>query len=420
MKSLAEVTIVGMFSVVLMAYIVPPFLFRWLTQTKTGWKKTPLTIRRLALSIYGYSVFLVGCLFLTIVGFLFFGFGQKSEKRKMRYHQLLCKVVNLATRSTSYVKFNCENLSGETFEKPAVIISNHQSFLDLISVMMITPRLVVLTNDWVWHSPFFGQLIRYADFYPISNGMDQNIEALAGLIQKGYSIVVFPEGTRSENHSILRFHRGAFYLAEKLKLDIIPVFLHGVGHVLPKKNLALQQGSITIQIHPRIKQGDTRYGNDYGTQSKQLRRFYQQKYTEIAQQYETAVYFKNFVFHNYIYKGIDIERNVSRTLKKMNAYSQWIDTYQGTGPVLVVNNGLGVFSFLFALVHKQIQVVAFDHDADKVALAGSCAGIPENLTIQEEFPLSGLHFETIYLLNPDQTQLETYRKYGVEIIVING
>ena len=64
--------------------------------------------------------------------------------------------------------------------------------------------------------------------------------------------MIFPEGTRSADCSILRFHRGAFYLAEQLQIDIIPVMIHGVGHVLPKQEFMLRKGEIRIQVMPRI------------------------------------------------------------------------------------------------------------------------------------------------------------------------
>jgi hypothetical protein len=235
--------------------------------------------------------------------------------------------------------------------------------------------------------------------------VEQNKEKLIDLVRKGYSIAVFPEGTRSEDCSVLRFHRGAFYLAEMLQLDIVPVLLHGAGHVLPKQDFILRKGSIAIQVHPRIAYDDSRYGSGYVAQSKQIRRFYKQAYASLAQECETAAYFKNLVFYNYLYKGFDVERSVRKTLKKIN--TQAIDDYQGAGPVLVVNNGYGEFSFLFALVHKQIQVMAVESDSDRVRLAQSCAGIPGNLTIYEESELPGsMEFVTVYLLNPDEMQRE--------------
>jgi 1-acyl-sn-glycerol-3-phosphate acyltransferase len=363
----------------------------------------PLTCKRLLFSLYVMTVFLVGSLLITLTGFFIFGFGKKTEKKKLRYHSLLCRVARSVVRRIPGVTFNYENLSGETFEKPAIIISNHQSHFDLQCLMMLTPRLVILTNNWVWNSHFFGRLIKYADFYPVSNGIENSIKKLSDRVRNGYSIVVFPEGTRSTDNSILRFHRGAFYLAEKLQLDILPIFIHGAGDVLPKNDFMLRAGSMTVQVHPRIAPNDARYGKDYASRTKQIRQYYRQTFDALRKKMETATYFKSFVLHNYLYKGAHVERSVRHTLQQHACYAQWIDSFTGNGPVLVENSGYGVFAFLFAMVHKQVQVIAVEEDEDKVALASHCAGKPGNLSIYKKSELPGNRFfEAIYVLEKDE------------------
>ena len=383
MRSLAEVTIIGMFSVVMMAYLIPPLIFKWLTTNKNGYREVPITLKRLVYSIYAFTFFLIGSFIITTAGLFLFCFNKRNEKRKIRYHSILRYVSHWVIRHIPGVKFRYENLSGETFDKPAIIISNHQSHLDLMCLMMLNPKLIILTNDWVWNNPFYGRLIKYADFYPVSNGIEQNVDKLSERVQKGYSIVIFPEGTRSEDCSILRFHRGAFYLAEQLNIDILPIFIHGVGHALPKKDFMLREGKITVQVHPRISRSDSRFAPDYATRTKQVRQYYRETFTALSKQIEKADYFKSFVLHNYIYKGVEIERRAKAEylrLKKTKILD-WIDTYQGEGPVLIENNGYGICGFLFALVHKNIQVIATDPDEDKVAIAHSCTGLPKNLSI---------------------------------------
>ena len=390
MRSLAEVTIIGMFSVVMMTYLIPPFIFRWLTTKKNGYREIPITLKRLIFSVYSFTFFLIGSFIITVAGLFLFGFNKRSEKRKNRYHSILRYVSHWVIRHIPGVKFRYENLSDETFDKPAIIISNHQSHLDLMCLMMLNPKLIILTNDWVWNNPFYGRLINYADFYPVSNGIEQNIEKLSERVQKGYSIAIFPEGTRSEDCSILRFHRGAFYLAEQLNIDILPIFIHGVGHALPKKDFMLREGMITVQVHPRITRSDSRFATDYINRTKQVRQYYRTTFADLSKLIEKSDYFKSFVLHNYIYKGVEIERGAKAEyirLKKTKILD-WIDTYQGEGPVLIKNNGYGVCGFLFALVHKNIQVIATEPDENKVVLARSCAGLPKNLNIYKNNELS--------------------------------
>jgi 1-acyl-sn-glycerol-3-phosphate acyltransferase len=131
-----------------------------------------------------------------------------------------------------------------------MIISNHQSHLDLMAIMMLTPKLIILTKNWVWHNPFYGIVIRYADFFPITD-TEQMKNDLKTKVEEGYSVMIFPEGTRSEDSRIQRFHRGAFYLAEQLGLDILPVFIDGFGKVLPKTSWHLHPGHMSVEVMPR-------------------------------------------------------------------------------------------------------------------------------------------------------------------------
>ena len=380
MRSLAELAVVGMFSVVICAYVFPPLIFKYLTIKKGKLREVPWTVQRFFRMTYAFTFFLFSSLVTTIYSFILFGFRKKANpENKLRFHKLLYRIANYVIRRVPGVNFYYENLSGETFDKPALIISNHQSHLDLMCLMMLTPKLIILTNDWVWNSPFYGRIVRNADYYPISKGIENSLPQLTEAVKRGYSIVIFPEGTRSADCNIGRFHRGAFYLAEKMNLDIVPVFLHGAGHVLPKNDFLLRKGQITVQVHGRITPDDRRFATDYSTRAKQVRQYYRETFAGISRKIETMDYFKSFVLHNYMYKGVEIWRGVKEELQEVKDSREVKKLDEKT--VLIENNGYGVYSFLYALSHKDIQVIAIEEDEEKAAIAKNCTGIPKNLTI---------------------------------------
>ncbi|MDR3267311.1 MAG: 1-acyl-sn-glycerol-3-phosphate acyltransferase, partial [Tannerella sp.] len=246
LRSLAQVTIIGMMTVLIMSYVLPSLLFKFLTVKKGERRQMPLTLKRLAVMVYGFAIFLIMSLGLTVAGWAIFACGERNGRKTYLFHKILCRVARFVIYRIPFVKSTLQNEHREKFDKPAVIICNHQSHIDLMCVMMLTPKLIILTNDWVWNSPFYGKLVKYAVYYPVSSGIENAMEKLKGVVERGYSIVVFPEGTRSADCSIRRFHRGAFYIAEELNLDIIPVLLHGAGHVLPKDDFMLRKGRIDI------------------------------------------------------------------------------------------------------------------------------------------------------------------------------
>ena len=170
---------------------------------------------------------------------------------------------------------------------PHVIICNHQSHLDLVCLMTLTPRLVFLTNDWVWRNPFYGFIIRQAEYYPVSEGIDALMPRLRSLVERGYSIAIFPEGTRSEYCSILRFHQGAFHIAQQLHLGILPVCLYGPGKVLPKKGRTLHKCHIRLEVKAPISRKQLDAMGDTRMQAQTLRQSYRQWYEDMCNRMET-------------------------------------------------------------------------------------------------------------------------------------
>lgn len=208
-------------------------------------------LRQTLYTIFGFCYFLGLALEMTVRGFFMLTIGKNNDENKLRYHLLLQRRARFTINHVPGTTFRYTNPSQETFQKPAVIICNHQSHIDLMAIMMLTPRLIILTKDWVWHNPFYGIVIRYADYFPVSE-TEQMTKNISAMVAKGYSVMIFPEGTRSEDCRIRRFHRGAFYLAEQLGLDIVPVVINGFGKVLPKKSWHLHPGRMSATVLSRM------------------------------------------------------------------------------------------------------------------------------------------------------------------------
>lgn len=385
MKSLGLVTIIGMISVVLVSYIVAPFLFNALVKKKGEYRTVPITFKKLLQTIYSFVGFMFFSLMLTLTGFWLLTIHKPTKANKLKYHKYLHWIIRHVTYMIPGVKANIINTVGETFDKPAVMICNHQAHIDLAYMMLLSPKVIILTNEWVWNSPFYGRIIKYADFYPVANGIENSVDKLATLVADGYSILVFPEGTRSADCTIGRFHKGAFYLAEQLNLDILPILIHGMGHCLPKKEFLLRQGTCSVKIFNRIKPGDTSLGTGYAERAKEFRKFYQQEYDRLAHEIETPEYHIDKVYHNYIYKGPLVELEARKILKN-EAIIKIINSLPDTGSILIKNVGYGVFALLTALTKKGVTVTAIECDEEKRLLAENCISRPANLLYSAQLP----------------------------------
>ena len=378
MKSLAEVAIIGMATVVFMACYLPPIVFGWLTKKKGQLREVPLTLKRMLYTALTLLVFfLAAFVIVTPLTLIYIVLWPRTKNKRYRYHQMICAFMRIALKLLPGVRFHLENKYGEQFNKPAVIIANHQSHLDLLCTMMLNPKVVLLTTDWVWKNPIYGVIIRFAEFYPVSDGYDKNVERLQNLVKRGYSVVVFPEGTRSVTGEILRFHKGAFQLAQALNIDILPVFIHGVHDVMPKNDFVLREGKIYVEIGQRLPIVDAKT-----LDAKELRSHFHEYYIkhleEIRKEQEDVDYVLPFVRYKYIYKGNDIERAVRANLKKIKTHSEEINAFNYNS-LAITNSGFGELAWTIALVHRNTQIYAFEADEDKYLIASHCSYIPNNL-----------------------------------------
>src|SRR5690606_17432016 len=202
--------------------------------------------------------------FLSFIGRYFVWIIPGNKENKMlKLRSFLSKFLTSVLYSNPFVKKEILNPNQEDFSKPSVIISNHTSFLDSLTLSMVSPNIIFLVNDWVYNSPVFGRFVKMAGFYPVSQGVDGSVEHLREKVEQGYSLMVFPEGTRSEDNHIKRFHKGAFYLAEQFDLDILPVYVHGNSEVQPKNDFTIYDGSIAVKIGKRIAPENTDFGKSY-------------------------------------------------------------------------------------------------------------------------------------------------------------
>ncbi|NRA12561.1 MAG: 1-acyl-sn-glycerol-3-phosphate acyltransferase [Crocinitomicaceae bacterium] len=137
--------------------------------------------------------------------------------------------------------------------KTYVVASNHLSYLDIPLLFKTLPfNLYFVGKKQLKRVPFLGWYMMLTGMFFIDNkNKRKTIESLnsAGkFIKEGKSILIFPEGTRSKTGEIGDFKKGAFILAAKSEVDILPVKITGTGKIWNVKHGTLKPGSVTVQI----------------------------------------------------------------------------------------------------------------------------------------------------------------------------
>lgn len=137
--------------------------------------------------------------------------------------------------------------------KPQVFMANHQSDFDiLISLAYIPAQFRWIAKKELFAIPIFGAAMRSAGYIEIDRSNHekalQSIDEAALRIRRGKSIMTFPEGTRSREGEINAFKQGAFHLAIKSGVPIVPVSIIGSGRIMPKRSLRIKPGQIKMII----------------------------------------------------------------------------------------------------------------------------------------------------------------------------
>ena len=372
LHSIALIAVIGLLSVVIVSYTIEPILFRFFTTVKAKRRRLPVVFSDLVFTFIAFTIFIFGCLTMNILLPFLLILPVSKKTKKLIMHYLMMGFCRFEIYFMFNVKKRIVNPDKEDFRKPALIVANHQSHIDLLLLLMLNPKIIVLTNKWVWNNPVYSMVIRYLDFYHIEDGYENIMEKLKNRIEDGYSILVFPEGSRSEDSKIKRFHKGAFVIAERLKLDIVPIVIHGAGDCMNKGENHLKNGTITMKIFNRINSTDSRFENDYSILTKSVLKFFRTEYTEMNKEFGTPKYYRNKLMKNYIYKGPVLEWYVKVKLKLEKNYELFNSLIPRDASVIDIGCGYGYLSYMLNFVSEKRKITGIDYDKNKIDLANNC------------------------------------------------
>lgn len=375
LKSISVISIIGMLAVVVVAYTIQPVLFRIFISGPVKKGGFPYTLSSLTGTVLAFLLFVGGCGILQGIIPVLLLLPVSGKRKKWYYHCLICGFLRGFMRLMFGVKQINRNFTGEHFDKPAVVIANHQSFVDILVMLSLSPRFVMVTNNWVWKSPFFGRIVRFGDCYNTDEGYEKLVEVLQKKVSDGYSVVVFPEGTRSADCRLRRFHKGAFYLAERLRLDIVPVLLYGNGQVVSKTQpFYVKKGIIASEILPRIGYEDANWGGSYQERQKKIAACFRKEYDRLCEEFNRTdnPYFRGKLVKNYIYKG-PVEEWYVRIKLGMEKYYAFFEQRIPRKAIIVdLGCGFGMLDYMLSMLSEERQLLGIDYDEEKIAVANHC------------------------------------------------
>jgi 1-acyl-sn-glycerol-3-phosphate acyltransferase len=151
-------------------------------------------------------------------------------------------------------------LLGERIENPRnpyVVVSNHQSMADIPIISHVPWEMKWVGKDSLFTIPWIGWMMSLSDDIAVDRSDRRSgVKALlaAERFLKGKcSVIFFPEGTRSPDGRVRKFNDGAFHLAIRAGVPVLPLVIEGSGNCLPKHSWMFgEAGNIRLAVLPPV------------------------------------------------------------------------------------------------------------------------------------------------------------------------
>jgi 1-acyl-sn-glycerol-3-phosphate acyltransferase len=205
-------------------------------------------IRTAFIILYGLPVTTVLCIIAIIVSF-FSHTGNSVH--------IIARIWAKSILFVSGIKVEVEGLTNIDPSKSYVYMSNHRSNFDIPVLLGCLPiQFRWLAKAELFKIPIFGRAMSGAGYVKIdrSNRVSafKSINQVAAKMKNGVSVMIFPEGTRSEDGDVKPFKKGGFVMAVDTGAPIVPVILRGTRSIMAKGSWRINPGDVTLSIEKPI------------------------------------------------------------------------------------------------------------------------------------------------------------------------
>lgn len=157
--------------------------------------------------------------------------------------------------------FTVNGLEKVPNDRPVLFVSNHESYGDIPMIIHALKghNVSFVLKSTMLNIPFIGDYLKYMHCIPLDQSnmrsASKSISLAAEEIEKGYSLVIFPEGRRSFNNFPAEFKNGAFKIAMKTGVTIVPIYLHNVHYTYEANGCMVTPADVTVNILDPIETG---------------------------------------------------------------------------------------------------------------------------------------------------------------------
>jgi 1-acyl-sn-glycerol-3-phosphate acyltransferase len=196
----------------------------------------------LSLLFWGFMV--VSCIALFPVALAVWAVTAPFDRRLRVQHWFTCVWASLYTWANPLWRVRVAGRGHIRPDATYVMVANHQSFLDILVLFRLFRHFKWVSKAEMFRIPCLGWNMALNRYVRLRRGSPESIarmmDACVDHLRAGSSIMIFPEGTRSEDGRLRPFKHGAFTLAARAGVPILPIVIEGTAHALPKHGFVIR------------------------------------------------------------------------------------------------------------------------------------------------------------------------------------
>jgi 1-acyl-sn-glycerol-3-phosphate acyltransferase len=186
----------------------------------------------------------VSSLVLFPIAVLIWALTAPFDRRLVLLHRFTCFWASIYSWLNPAWNVHLEGREHIRRDATYVMVANHLSFLDILLLFRLFVHFKWVSKIEIFSVPLIGWNMSLNRYIRLRRGDPASIRemmtACEATLAEGNSIMMFPEGTRSPDGRLKPFKNGAFVLAKRMQLPLLPIVIEGTAEALPKRGFVLQ------------------------------------------------------------------------------------------------------------------------------------------------------------------------------------
>ena len=203
-------------------------------------------------NLIGAAQFIVAAAFSLFMGFLEI-LCLPIDRRRGRVFHTLARFWARTALAICRVHVRVKGVKNLDRGQSYVYVSNHASMFDIPAILASVPdQIRIVYKKELEVIPFFGWGLKWGHYIGIDRGRGsdamKSIEEAIGKIHNGQSLLLYAEGTRTLDGKLQPFKRGAFNIAVRAGVPVVPLTVNGSFRILPKRSIVINPGNVELVL----------------------------------------------------------------------------------------------------------------------------------------------------------------------------